>query len=106
MKNTLKLAAVASAIILTTGCAMGRSPVSNGMIFTDVKGSESATSGASASKHGESCATNVLGLVAYGDASAHTAADNGGISKIQTVDYKTNTVLGVWARSCTHVFGE
>jgi hypothetical protein len=44
--------------------------------------------------------------VAYGDASARTAASNAGISKIQTVDYKTNTVLGVWARSCTQVAGE
>jgi hypothetical protein len=106
MKRTLKIAAVSSIMLLTTACAMGRSPVNNGAIFTDVKGSESVGVSASGSKRGESCATNVLGLVAYGDASARTAASNAGISKIQTVDYKTNTVLGVWARSCTQVAGE
>lgn len=106
MSKLLKASALAASVVLVTGCAMARSPVGNGGLFTDVKGSESAGAANSGYKSGSSCAVNILGLVAYGDASAHTAASNGGVGKIHSVDYKTNTILGVWARTCTIVYGE
>jgi hypothetical protein len=37
-------------------------------------------------KTGEACVTNILGVVATGDASINTAAKNGGIEKVATVD--------------------
>jgi len=106
MKKVLTASLLAAGIVLVTGCASGRSPVNNGLIYSDVKGSESAGAAETSSRHGMSCASNILGLFAYGDASAHTAAGNGGVSKIHSVDYSTNTVLGLWARSCTIVYGE
>ncbi|HNN87396.1 MAG TPA: TRL-like family protein [Pseudomonadales bacterium] len=106
MKKLFIATALASTVALTTGCAVARSPVNNGFLFTDVKGSESVGSAASGTRYGRACSANVLGLVAYGDSSARTAASRAGINHIQTVDYSTNTVLGVWAQTCTLVYGE
>jgi hypothetical protein len=47
-----------------------------------------------------------LGWIGTGDASAATAAKNGGISKISSVDYHTKSILGLWAESCTKVSGD
>jgi len=79
MKKVLTASLLAAGIVLVTGCASGRSPVNNGLIYSDVKGSESAGAAETSSRHGMSCASNILGLFAYGDASAHTAAGNGGV---------------------------
>ena len=106
MKKALIATALATGIVLTTGCAVARAPVNNGLLFTDVKGSESVGSATSGTRYGRACSANVLGLVAYGDSSARTAASRAGINHIQTVDYSTNTVLGVWAQTCTLVYGE
>lgn len=101
----VKLLAVAGVAVLATGCAMGRAPVT-GYLFSDVSGSESSAGAGSAPKTGSSCATSILGWVGTGDASAQTAAKNGGISRIRTVDYHTKSILGLWAESCTEVHGE
>ena len=49
---------------------------SNGMggIYSDVAFHERATDNALGGKRGEACASNILGVVATGDASAATAA--------------------------------
>ncbi|MEZ5540371.1 MAG: TRL-like family protein [Pseudomonadales bacterium] len=106
MKKLLTATAIAATVAMTAGCATARAPVSNGWLFTDVKGSESVGDATSGVRYGRACSANVLGLVAYGDSSTRTAASRAGISRIQTVDYSTNTVLGVWAQTCTLVYGE
>ena len=104
MKKT-KIMLSAGLVLLMTGCAMGRAPVS-GYLYSDVSGSESSTSNAVGRKVGSACATSILGWVGTGDASAATAAKNGGISKISSVDYHTKSILGLWAESCTKVSGD
>jgi len=55
-----------------------------------------ATSNAVGSKVGKSSGTCYLTILCFGvDASIQTAAKNGGISKISTVDFKKSDVLGI-----------
>lgn len=59
-----------------------------------------------AKKHGESCASSVLGLVAWGDASIDTARKAGDIKTIAAVDYSDFDILGlVYTKTCALVTG-
>ncbi len=58
------------------------------------------------SKVGRSGASSILGLVATGDASVGAAAKAGGITTIRHVDYEFFTVLGVYGRFTTVVYGD
>lgn len=102
----IKTMLVLAVFIFTAGCATGRSPVSPGFLVTFVEGSESVTPNALGSKRGSACATNVLGWVAFGNASIQAAAKDAGITKISHVDYSTNSILMLYATSCTKVYGE
>lgn len=108
MKGTMKrligcLSAIALAALFT-GCVGTNGPVA-GSIYTDVWGPDSGGDSTGSSKMGEASASGILGF-ATGDASIKTAAANGGITKIQHVDHHTESVLGVWAKSTTIVYGE
>ncbi|WP_053002450.1 TRL-like family protein [Kordia jejudonensis] len=65
-----------------------------------------ATSNAVGSKVGKSSATVVLGFAFNEDASIRTAAKQGGISKISTVDIKVKNVLGLIVTYETIITGE
>lgn len=66
-----------------------------------------ATSNAVGSKVGKAKATGYLGFLFFDqDASIKTAAKNGGISKISTVDIKTGNILGLLVTYETIVTGE
>jgi len=92
--------------LLATGCAHPlHSPLIGGA-FTGVQGHQSATANPIGSKRGESCAMSILGLAAFGDASAAAAAQAGGITKVGLVDSDMFGVLGIFAKHCTVVRGE
>ncbi len=55
---------------------------------------------------GEACATSILGVVATGDASIDTAKKNGGVAQVTAVDHHTKSILGVYAKFCTIVYGK
>ena len=66
-----------------------------------------ATSNTVGSKVGTSTAQVYLGFLAFdADASIKTAAKQGGISKISTVDIKTKNILGLLITYETIVTGE
>ena len=56
-------------------------------------------------KRGEATQTGII-LFSSGDASIKAAMDNGGIKKIHHVDYKTTTVLFLYTKQTTIVYGE
>ncbi len=66
----------------------------------------SATSNTVGSKVGMSKGTVVLGFAFNEDASIRTAAKNGGITKISTVDVKVGNILGFVRTFETIVTGE
>ena len=70
-------------------------------------GPVAATSNPIGSKVGTAKATGYLGFLFFDqDASIRTAAKNGGITKISTVDIKTSTILNILVTYETIVTGE
>jgi hypothetical protein len=65
---------------------------------------ELATNEASASKKGEACTSNILGIT-FGDGSVHAAKKDGGITRVASVDTKYFKVLFIYGSACTIVRG-
>ncbi|MGQ1891108.1 TRL-like family protein [Thermophagus sp. OGC60D27] len=66
-----------------------------------------ATSNSVGSKVGTATATGYLGVLFFDqDASIQKAAENGGITKISTVDLKSTSILGIIVTYETIVTGE
>ena len=76
-----------------------------GSIYSDTTGPVAATSNTGMSKMGEASSEGIFG-VAWGDSSIKAAAAAGGITKICHVDSHTTTVLGVYGKTTTMVYGE
>jgi hypothetical protein len=106
-KKTVLLMIVALfSLSLIASCASVMAPT-HGSIYTGVKAGQAATSAdGKAVKMGTSKCTNVLGIAAWGDCSIDAAAKNGNISQIHHVDYDAFSVLGVYARFTTMVYGD
>lgn len=58
------------------------------------------------SKSVEKCISNILGLIATGEASAAQAAKDAGIKKITSIDYRMTNILGLFGTYCILVTGE
>lgn len=101
----LKALFLAASVAALSGCAATSSPVGNAL-FTDVSGPVGVSNSAEASKLGKSCAHNVLGLVATGDASIEAAKKSGNISTVSSVDGHGTSVLFLYSRFCTVVKGQ
>ncbi len=56
-------------------------------------------------KRGEATQTGIV-LFVSGDASIEAAMKNGGITKVHHVDYKTTTILFLYTKQTTIVWGE
>jgi len=59
-----------------------------------------------APKKGTACAQSFLGLVAIGDGSVKAAAEQGGISKVSSINLNGMNILFFYSRLCTEVWGE
>jgi hypothetical protein len=57
-------------------------------------------------KRGVSEVQNILGIAAFGDASIAAAAARGGVATVRHVDYEFFSVLGVYSRYRTVVYGD
>ena len=107
MRKLIGYSSLVAAAGLFAGCVGPMGPIGGvgGTIYTDVSGPVLATSNSASSKMGQATSQGVLGF-ATGDSSIKTAAANGGITKIEHVDYHTTSVLGVWAKTTVTVYGE
>lgn len=90
---------LASCSTISTGAGIG-------MLYTGTSEGQVATSNTVGTKVGSSSSTGVLGLVVVGDASIQAAANKAGIKKISHVDIKKTSVLGLFAKYETIVYGE
>lgn len=109
MKNTITLVLVAvAAITLCSSCAHVMTPFQAmpGVLFSEIYTPGFATAGPVGSASGMSSSESYVGLFARGDASIDAAVKQGGLTKITHVDYKAFSVLGVYARLETYVYGE
>ena len=112
MKSISKLTALASLVVLggsLSGCA-GFAFSSRGTTFASLYNSTQANEGVTnnnvGAKKGQACASSILGLVTTGDASVATAAKQGGITKVGSIDHEHSNLLGIYATYCVNVTGE
>lgn len=91
---------------LFTGCAGVQTPAAAGL-YTNTQGPVAAADNSvDPEKKGTSSSVSYLGIVAQGDASIEKAAENGGISDIHHVDYKSKNYLGLYGKYTVVVYGE
>ena len=111
MRIALAIVALGTACLLLSGCTgVAFAPVipPPAFVFTqyqaplDVDYQNSPVTG----KKGESSCINVLGLVSVGDASARAAAEDANITRIEHADYGMLSVLGIFSKYTTIVYGE
>jgi hypothetical protein len=108
MKKLITAVALACvSVVLLSGCAVV-SPISGGtqgMLFTKTDAAVAVGSAGGADKVGTAESTAIV-CFATGDSSISKAMANGGITKIHHVDCKVFSVLGLYARYTTVVYGE
>ena len=106
-KLSVSVLVASVALMLFTGCA-GITPITGGaggMVYTSVENGVSVGSAGGSDKVGTSESTAII-CIATGDSSIATAMKNGGITKIHHVDCKITSVLGLYAKYTTVVYGE
>jgi hypothetical protein len=57
-------------------------------------------------KLGESSSYSILGLIAFGDASVTAAAEDGGLSRVDHLDYSYTNFLFIYHSFTTRAYGE
>lgn len=77
-----------------------------GTLYTDVTFHAGDYEQMIGKKSARACSTNILGIIAVGDASVVKAAKGGGISKVTSVDYKMTNILGLFGSYCVVITGE
>jgi hypothetical protein len=105
MRSVGCLAALAIAVVGLNGCVAVATPAV-GVLFTDVKYGDTATTSTSATREGKACAQSILAMVATGDASIAAAKANGGVTEVSYVDHTAHSILGIVGEWCTIVKGK
>ncbi len=89
---------------IVSGCATA---IPAGALYTEVGFPSGVGSGdMQYSKVGKATSNSYFGLIATGDATITAAAQNGGITKIKYVDYKSRNILGIMGEYTTYVYGD
>jgi len=97
-------AAVAALTIgFTSGCATAF-PV--GSLYTDIALPVDVSSAAGGSKQGQASCQTILAAIATGDCSIEAAKQNGGITTVSHMDWKTKNILGIIGNYTLTVYGE
>ena len=106
----VKLASGSAIAMLLIGCAGFGYPT--GSLYTGTQvphgmdRNETSGPGKTGDKQGESCATGILAIAAFGDASLDAAKKAGGVSEVHSVEFHQTNILGIYAQGCTVVHGK
>ena len=111
MRSMLVVAVLGCFVVLcVTGCSIVAPVVPpQGLLYSQTKApiSTDFANTPVGSKQGQASASCVLGLIATGDCSIQTAAQEGGIKTITHADYEFMSVLGsVYSKTTVIVYGE
>lgn len=93
MKKTIKSVAIAAVFLAMLSSCSTTTPIT-------------ATSNSVGNKCGEASTTRILGFGGSSNIGINKAAKNAGITKISHVDYSSYTVLGIYTKMTTRVYGE
>lgn len=107
-KKVFMFLGVATIAILMSSCASIGTGIMGGMVYEGITVPHSVTSNTISdnAKVGKAKWVSVLGIVAVGDGGINAAAKNAGIKKISHVDEEKTSVLGLFTKSETIVYGE
>jgi hypothetical protein len=111
-KTLLKIATGGAFAVFLLGCGAMNSMYPFGSLYTGVQSphvtnrNETSGPGKSGDKAGEACATGILGLVAFGDASLDAAKKAGGITEVHSVEHHGTNILGIYVQGCTEAHGK
>ena len=107
MRKYSVLFAAALMVAFLAGCvAPYGAPVYGGLVTSDVQGPVAlGDNSVQCIKTGVAQSTGII-LIAMGDASIKKAMENGGITKIHHVDCKVLSVLNLYTKYETIVYGE
>lgn len=106
----VKAAMGAALAMIVIGCGGYGYPI--GSIYTGTQvphgmdRNETSGPGKTGDKQGEACATGILGLAAFGDASLDASKKAGGISEVHSVEFHGTSILGIYSQGCTVVHGK
>ncbi|MDJ0866633.1 MAG: TRL-like family protein [Myxococcota bacterium] len=103
-----KLAALTVGLLLslgTVGCIAAPVVPPLGLIYTNIEAPINPTGGNPSGRRGESSVVAILALFSTGDGSVRAAAQNGGITNVEHIDYEFYNVLGIYQRYTTVVYG-
>ena len=110
--KTLFLGAAIASIALVTGCAQVGGPTTTtslgvGGIILDHKSPASfdVDNNVKCAKCGKATSKSIV-LFTTGDSSLKAAMDNGGITKVNHVDYEVKNIFNVYSEATTIVWGE
>lgn len=108
MKKFALLAAICGAALFGTGCLVAPVQPPYGIVYTQYKAplDYDQANSAVGKKSGMSSTMSIIGLVAIGDGSVATAAQNGGLTTISGADYEYTNILGIYQKYTTIVTGE
>jgi hypothetical protein len=111
MRMWTRLAVVGVVCGLLAGCAsVAWAPVMppSGFAYTNTKAPLDIDLNKTqlGARKGEASSVSILGLVAYGDASTQAAATAGGLNTINHADYRSWSLLGIYSKYTTVVYGE
>jgi len=108
MKTMMKIAALGLLGIAASGCT--GYPI--GVLYTGTTTPHPSTwtqiagEGKTGAKSGEACASGILGLVAWGDASTDAAKKAAGVTDVHSAEFRSFNVLGIYTEGCTEVHGK
>ena len=109
MVRALLVASLAVLTVSSLGCMVAPVVPPTALVYTgfeaplDVDFEDQTELG---SKKGEASTMNILGLVSWGDASSANAARDGNLQTIRHADYRFLSVLGIFSRYTTIVYGD
>jgi len=111
--NSFHLIIALSITAFAIGCVQPGWHPPQGLIYSSTSGVNPSTEveasgGTSASpRTGVACATAVFSLVGWGDMSLKAAKKDGGIVRVDSLDYSTTSILlGLFQENCTVITGE
>lgn len=106
----LALLALLGLMLSATGCSYYSAPVMppGGLFYTNIQApvDTDVQSNPVGAKVGSSSSSSILGLFAFGDASLASAVQNGGLTKVDHVDYEFFNLLFIYQKFTINAHGE
>jgi len=109
MTNIMRTCIGTALAVLVFGCGYN---YPSGSLYTgatiphDVNRTHTNGQAKSGDKAGEACATGILNLVAFGDASLDAAKKAGGVTDVHSTEFRGMNIIGIYQQGCTEVHGK